>query len=484
MTDKLREPRLVFLLGIPFHDVTMKETMEWIDTLVARGRPCYLASASLDFAAQASRDVELQRILFEAEMVLCDGAPLMWASRRLNAPLREQVAGPDLVANLLAHCARRGHSLFFLGSTHEALTDAVVRCRSQHPGIDICGVYSPPGAELLDLDNDEIARRIADAQPDILLVAMGCPKQEKWIYMNYQKLLVPVSIGVGDSLELAARQSKGVTGGTRRSGIGWIGELIRHPARLLSSQFLDLVFFVRALRRQRQLLQQRGSLFGSIDPVERTDAGSVVQVKLRGRIDAEMVTSCLAQEMMPEEGRPNVLIDCSDVTFMDSTGLGFLIKIFRACNQAGGTLVLLSPSETLSRMLSLLNLSRVIPVAQSAGEAHTLMQSSGPVRTGVKFFSQTAVLTIEIPGDITAATVANCEATLIEKWEATPWVKNLQIDLANVTFLDSSGLGFLVKALRLVKKREGGALELLNPSANVVNVIKLANLEAMFGLSA
>jgi anti-anti-sigma factor len=94
------------------------------------------------------------------------------------------------------------------------------------------------------------------------------------------------------------------------------------------------------------------------------------------------------------------------------------------------------------------------------------------------------VLTIEIPGDITAATVANCEATLIEKWEATPWVKNLQIDLANVTFLDSSGLGFLVKALRLVKKREGGALELLNPSANVVNVIKLANLEAMFGLSA
>ena len=99
------EPRTIVLFGIPFHDVTMAETLEQIDRLVAERKPAYLVTANLDFAAQASEDVELQRILVEAEMVLCDGTPLVWASRLTGKPLRERVAGSDLVPKLAAHAA-------------------------------------------------------------------------------------------------------------------------------------------------------------------------------------------------------------------------------------------------------------------------------------------------------------------------------------------------------------------------------------------
>ncbi len=107
--------RLAILLGVPFHDVTMGETLDRIDALIAARTPGYLATANLDFAAQASQDVELQRILFDAELVLCDGTPLVWASRWLGAPLRERVAGSDMMPHLFARAAERGHRLFFLG---------------------------------------------------------------------------------------------------------------------------------------------------------------------------------------------------------------------------------------------------------------------------------------------------------------------------------------------------------------------------------
>src|SRR5438045_8977428 len=115
------EPKTVVLLGVPFHDVTMEQTLAEIDYIIAGGAPRYIATANLDFAAMASTDVELQRILLDAHLVLCDGKPLVWASRLLRAPLRERVAGSDLTVKLGAHAAARGHRLFFLGSDDTVL---------------------------------------------------------------------------------------------------------------------------------------------------------------------------------------------------------------------------------------------------------------------------------------------------------------------------------------------------------------------------
>src|SRR5690348_6248561 len=109
----LRAP--IAILGVPFDNVTKAEAVGLVEGMIASGRPHYLVTPNVDFLVQARRDVELRRILFEAHLVLCDGTPLLWASRLLGNPLPERVAGADIVPLLIQVAAQKGYRLFLLG---------------------------------------------------------------------------------------------------------------------------------------------------------------------------------------------------------------------------------------------------------------------------------------------------------------------------------------------------------------------------------
>ncbi len=167
----------IAILGVPFDNITTAETIETINGMVASRQPHYLVTANVDFLVQAQEDVELRRILFDAHLVLCDGTPLVWASRLLGNPLLERVAGADLVPLLLRVAAEKGHRVFFLGATPESAKQAVDNLKKLHPALIIADYYSPPFNKLLEMDHDEIKRRIVEAKPDLLFVSFGCPKK-------------------------------------------------------------------------------------------------------------------------------------------------------------------------------------------------------------------------------------------------------------------------------------------------------------------
>jgi len=196
----------IAILGIPFDNITISRALERIAEMVESRRPHYLVTANVDFLVQAQTDIELRRILFDAHLVLCDGTPLVWASRLLGNPLPERVAGADLVPLLIRVAAQRGYRLFLLGATPESAQRAVTNLYRQHPDLIIAGHYSPPFNKLLEMDHDEIKRRITEAAPDLLLISFGCPKQEKWIAMHYRSLGVPVAVGVGATIDFLAGQ--------------------------------------------------------------------------------------------------------------------------------------------------------------------------------------------------------------------------------------------------------------------------------------
>src|SRR5437868_2456540 len=102
----------IAILGVPFDNVTKTEAIALVEEMIGSGRPHYLVTPNVDFLAQARQDVELRRILFEAHLVLCDGTPLVWASKLLGNPLPERVAGADLVPLLIEVAARKGYRLF------------------------------------------------------------------------------------------------------------------------------------------------------------------------------------------------------------------------------------------------------------------------------------------------------------------------------------------------------------------------------------
>src|SRR5262245_38843391 len=145
----------IAILGVPFDNVTTGETVEAIGRMVSSRSPHYLVTANVDFLVQAQEDVELRRILFDAHLVLCDGTPLVWASRLLGNPLLERVAGADLVPLLLRVAAERKYRLFLLGASQESAWSAIKNLQTKFPNLIIAGSYSPPFRQLLEMDHDE-----------------------------------------------------------------------------------------------------------------------------------------------------------------------------------------------------------------------------------------------------------------------------------------------------------------------------------------
>jgi len=470
-------PRTVVILGVPFHDLTLDETVDEIARLVARRDPCYLATANLDFAAQASQDVELQRILLEAELVLCDGKPLVWASRQVGSPLRARVAGSDLVPRLAAEAVQRNWSLFFLGGEPDSLALAMTRLQAQHPGLKVAG-YSPPFAPLLEMEHDTIAARIKAARPDILLVAFGCPKQEKWIYMNFRRLGVPVSIGVGATVDFLAGKFRRAPGWMQAIGAEWVFRLLQEPRRLFTRYWFDLVFFVRAMQAERRARRAQGTPPAAAPYVPVPQSGAVTTLRWPATVDAGAIQAGLVPAPRGSGPGEILALDLSGVGFIDSSGLGLIVRGFRQLHQRGGGLVLVRPSAAVRQLLATVRLDRVIPTVEDAGDARLALGLRPAADAGAGGSPDTLVLALT--GDLTASSVPSTSRWLEESWAAKPAGRTLRLDLRAVNFADSSGLGLLVRAHRLVQARPGSRLVLSGVNANVRNVIGLARLDRLF----
>lgn len=479
------EPKTVALLGIPFHDVTMDETLSIIDDMVRERTPRYIATANLDFAAQADDDVELQRILLDAHLVLCDGMPLVWASRWLDAPLRERVAGSDLTLHLAERAAQRGHRLFFLGSDEDVLKKAKAAFETRFPGIKICGLYAPPYARLLDLNNDEITAMIRAARPDILLVALGAPKQEKWIHMHHREVNVPCCIGIGASLDFVAGKYSRAPVWMQRTGLEWLFRLLQEPSRLLGRYAHDFLFFFRALRRQKQAMQVRPPPAEETPEILSHPTGTVIHTWV-GRIDAAGISAGEVTDPFPQAGQPYVWLNTAEVTFVDSTGLGLLLKAFHKAKEAGGGLIVLRPSASMRRMITSMKLDRLLPMAEDEEQARTLLKIEQPAEPPKAEFDggTDQRLVCRWSGDLDLSKARDFAAYVRTQWLEREAAQLLQVDLTDVRFMDSSGLGSLLQTRKLVGGRPGARLELVGLNDNLRNVIRLARLEQLLGVAA
>lgn len=224
----------VVIDGLAFDDVTTDEATHRIVELARkRDKPRYVCTGNLDHLALAEQDEEFRRAYERADLVVADGAPVVWLSRLGGRPLKERVAGSDLFWSLGKASADEGVTLFLLGGAPGAAEGAKAELERRSPGVKIVGTYCPP-FETFDT-KDEQARVVAEvkkASPDILLVAFGAPKQEKWIAANKERLGVPVSIGVGGSFEMAAGMLRRAPVWMRNVGLEWFYRFSQEPRRL------------------------------------------------------------------------------------------------------------------------------------------------------------------------------------------------------------------------------------------------------------
>ena len=370
-------PRLtrlpVALLGVAFDNLMLGETVDRIEEMITSRLPHYVATANVDFLALARRDEQLQRILLNAPLVLCDGTPLVWASRLFGNALPERVAGADVVPELIRLAAQKNYRLFFLGATEEVNTCAIAKLRAEFPMIEISH-YSPPFRPLLEKDNAEICRRIRAAKPDLLFVAFGCPKAEKWIATHYRDLGVPVAMGVGATIDFLAGRVKRAPLWMQRSGAEWIYRLSQEPRRLFKRYATDLWFFGTAMVRQWWTMKLRGGAHRSeIQTTTIQSNGTWQRVNAASCLNKDSIQRDVAQWNEIAGADRHCLLELAETKSMDSTAVAMLVHLKKQLNVSGRQLILLSPSPAVRRALKAMWLENYFGVATDALQARAMV---------------------------------------------------------------------------------------------------------------
>ena len=215
-------PDTVALFGLPITNVTMAQAVARVEEHILSGRSHQIATANLDFARNSLKDQYLQRVICDCSMVLPDGAPMLWAATLFRTPLKERVTGVDLIPELAKLSAERGYGIYLLGASEESSLKATEVLKARYPGVKIVGRTSPQLQPLHEMDNEGLLRMIEEANPAILLVAFGNPKQEIWIHRHRDRLKVPVVIGIGGALDMIAGSLKRAPIWVQKMQLEWV----------------------------------------------------------------------------------------------------------------------------------------------------------------------------------------------------------------------------------------------------------------------
>ena len=234
----------VNIAGVPVDPVDMAAALTRLRAAITGSRVFQVATVNLDFVVSAQHSAEVRRIYERSDLNLADGAPVVWLGRLLGAHIPGRVAGADLVPALISDASRSGARVFFLGGEGGAAPAAAARLLERYPGFVLAGTYEPERAAVEDMDNEEILKRIAAARPDLLLVAFGHPKQERWIDLHRDRLPVAVAVGVGCVFDLIAGRTRRAPQWMQDAGLEWFYRLVHEPRRLFGRYAVDAAWLV------------------------------------------------------------------------------------------------------------------------------------------------------------------------------------------------------------------------------------------------
>lgn len=240
----------VEILGVKVDSLTMTQTVAQIENLIALKKNSLIATANAEMLMMATQDEELRKILNSAEIVTADGAGTVWAAHKLGYEMPERVAGYDLVQELMKISPAKSYKIFLFGAAPGIADKAKLKAEELYPGIKIVGTRNGYFSED---DEPEIIAQIKNAQPDILLAALGVPKQEKWLFKNKTELNVPVSIGVGGSFDVMAGVVKRAPLWMQKAKLEWLFRAMLQPSRAGRLTALPkFVFKVYASKKSRE----------------------------------------------------------------------------------------------------------------------------------------------------------------------------------------------------------------------------------------
>lgn len=240
------------LLNTYVSNMDLNETISVIENWIKRKKKSYIVAINVDVVIKIENDIYLKQIVDAADMALVDGQPLIWISKYYKRPIKAKVSGSDLVPALCKVSAEKGYSIFILGGKNGVAEQAKGNLEKKYPKIKVVGTYAPSfGFENDKSELEKINNMISKVHPDLLIGCFGCPKQEKWIYENYQKYESTVSICAGATVDFLADNIKRAPKWMSDHGLEWFFRTIQEPKRLIKRYFIDDIKILGLIRKYK-----------------------------------------------------------------------------------------------------------------------------------------------------------------------------------------------------------------------------------------
>lgn len=352
--------QILILLGVPIDNLTMGETIGRIEEFVRIGRTTgkthQIATVNTDFLVKSLEDDVLRNLLQNIDLSTADGMPLVWGSRLLGAPLKERVAGSDLVPLLAQRSTENGMTLYFMGAGEGVAAQAAVILEERYPGLRVIGTSSPywsPGKQF----DPAILKEIKTLKPDILLVAFGNPKQELWIKQYGAEVGVPVAIGIGASFDFIVGVTKRAPKWMQKTGLEWIARLVQEPGRLWKRYLVDLAKFTPSLLQQWWLMYRKDEF--SVEPfrIDVRAIGDTTILNLCGDLTYQRDQKLLRSGQRALTRRNHLTINLADLTTIDCSAIGTLMELYKQTHNRGGTMRVVGLTTPLGHIFDNLNVS-------------------------------------------------------------------------------------------------------------------------------
>jgi N-acetylglucosaminyldiphosphoundecaprenol N-acetyl-beta-D-mannosaminyltransferase len=337
MKRNLQHP--IAVLGLPLDSLSAEDAVEAIEGLILSGGTHQIATANLDFWLNSLADRHLHRIIAGCSLVLPDGMPLVWVSKLLGCPLAGRVTGVDLVPRLAELSARKGYGIYLLGGKGNVAERARTWLQEKYPGVKIVGTHAPSEESMALLDHSEILERIHAAKPEILLVALGNPKQEKWIWMNRRRLGVPVAMGVGGSFEIIVGDMQRAPRWIQACGLEWAMRFMQEPSRLGPRYFRDFLGLGRRLPLTLLAGWMQRPYLGE-SHVSTVNTPQVMHVYVHGKLGTGVESALQEAARASVASSVVMVVHLQAVRQITAAGLGALMGVRRQLLDAGLTLSL------------------------------------------------------------------------------------------------------------------------------------------------
>lgn len=235
----------VTILGLTFNNLTKKKIVQELIHRVKLEEKTFVVTANPEIVMYAKTDLDYMAILNEADYITADGVGIIRASKILETPIVERVAGFDLMLDLLEEANNQKLKVYFLGATEDVLEKTIKKVQKNYPSINIAGSNNG----YFDLSDQTIIKNVYSTNPDMIFVALGFPRQEKWIQQYLNISSKGLLMGVGGSFDVLSGKTRRAPIFFRKLQLEWFYRLIKQPSRI--HRMTALPRFMREIRNEK-----------------------------------------------------------------------------------------------------------------------------------------------------------------------------------------------------------------------------------------